>query len=120
MERLRLKRAKLKQRKGRIRKKISGTSECPRLSVYRSNRFLYVQAIDDLQGETLASTSTVGKESGLPSKKDKATGEALGKLIGDRLKEINVKSVVFDRNGNKFHGVIKAIADGVRSTGLEF
>ncbi|HAE23515.1 MAG TPA: 50S ribosomal protein L18 [Spirochaetaceae bacterium] len=106
-------------RKVHVRKYISGTAERPRLAVFKSNRYLYVQVIDDAVGNTLASASTL--EEALKGVKATVEGGAkLGELIGARLKEKNIGSVVFDRNGYKYHGVVKAIADGTRKAGITF
>ena len=111
-------RKKLK-RKIHIRKKISGTTERPRMTVYRSNRSLSIQIIDDEKGCTLASASTLEKE----LQNIKATVEGagqLGEIMGKRLIEKNINSVVFDRSGYLYHGVVKAVADGARKAGLQF
>jgi large subunit ribosomal protein L18 len=107
------------KRKVHIRKKISGTGERPRMTVTRSNRRISIQIIDDTVGRTLASASTLEKElSGL--KANIAGAGQLGEVMGKRLLEKNIKSVVFDRNGYLYHGVIKALADGTRKAGIEF
>jgi len=107
------------KRKVHIRKRISGTPERPRMTVFKSNRSLSIQIIDDSRGHTLVSTSTLEKE----NRNIKATvaGAAqLGELMGKRLLEKNIKTVVFDRNGYLYHGVIKALADGARKAGVQF
>ncbi|MDR2952292.1 MAG: 50S ribosomal protein L18 [Treponema sp.] len=107
------------KRKVHIRKKISGTHDRPRMTVTKSNRRISVQVIDDTKGHTLASISTLEKD----LREIKATVEGagkLGELMGKRLLEKNIKSVVFDRNGYLYHGVIKALADGTRKAGIEF
>lgn len=107
------------KRKFHIRKRLSGTSVCPRMSVFRSNKNLYVQVIDDTTSSTLASISTLEKD--FASLKPNAeAGVRLGTELGKRLIEKNITSVVFDRNGYLYHGVIKAIADGARSAGVKF
>ena len=107
------------KRKFHIRKRLSGTSVCPRMSVFRSNKNLYVQVIDDTTSSTLASISTLEKD--FASLKPNAeAGARLGTELGKRLIEKNITSVVFDRNGYLYHGVIKAIADGARSAGVKF
>lgn len=114
--------AKQKQRlkrKKSIRKNISGTPERPRLSVYRSNRYVYVQAIDDTNGVTLAAVNNLQAD----FKAVKSTVSDAGKLgeaLGTKLKALNIETAVFDRNGFRYHGVIKALADGVRSAGIRF
>jgi len=105
----------------RIREKLSGTTERPRLNVYRSLDHIYTQLIDDSKGETIASASTVTKKG--ESKKGGGNIEAakeVGKLIAERAKEKGVKRVVFDRGGYLYHGRIKALADAAREAGLEF
>ena len=100
----------------RIRKKIQGTAERPRLSVYRSNKHMYAQLIDDLNGRTLVAASTFeGGDSGNPSEKSKA----VGKRLAERAKEAGVETAVFDRNGYRYHGRVKALADGAREAGLQ-
>lgn len=101
----------------RIRKKVSGTSERPRLSVYRSNRHIYAQLIDDAAGHTLAAASTFAAEtSGKPAD---ASREA-GKLLAEKAKAAGIEAVVFDRNGYRYHGRVKALAEGAREGGLQF
>jgi len=111
-------RKKLK-RKIHIRKRISGTAERPRMTVYKSNRSLSVQIIDDEKGQTLASASTLEKEL-RTIKATVAGGAQLGEIMGKRILEKNIKSIVFDRSGYLYHGVIKAIADGARKAGVQF
>jgi large subunit ribosomal protein L18 len=107
------------QRKQHVRKTLSGTPEKPRMTVYKSNKYLYVQVIDDAVGATLASASSL--EESLKGFKRNLDGAAkLGEEIGKRLKEKNVAVVVFDRNGYKYHGIVKAIADGARKAGITF
>ena len=110
---------KRNKRKIHIRKTISGTAERPRMTVTRSNRRLSAQVIDDVKGHTLASISTLEKE--LRGIKANIAGAAqLGELMGKRLLEKNIKTVVFDRNGYLYHGLVKALADGTRKAGIEF
>jgi large subunit ribosomal protein L18 len=107
------------KRKIHIRKRIAGTAERPRMTVTRSNRRLSVQIIDDLKGQTLVSASTLEKD----LRNIKATVEGagqLGEIVGKRILEKNIKTVVFDRNGYLYHGIIKALADGTRKTGVQF
>ena len=107
------------RRKVHIRKRLSGTAERPRMTVFKSNRRIAVQIIDDTKGHTLVSGSTLEKD----LRDIKATVEGAGKLgeiMGKRLLENNIKTVVFDRNGYLYHGVIKALADGTRKAGIEF
>jgi large subunit ribosomal protein L18 len=107
------------KRKIHIRKKISGTGERPRMTVSRSNRRLSVQVIDDTKGHTLVSASTLEKEL-RDIKANVAGGTRLGELFGKRLLEKEIKTVVFDRNGYLYHGIVKAIADGTRKAGIQF
>ncbi|MFP4010069.1 MAG: 50S ribosomal protein L18 [Spirochaetaceae bacterium] len=107
-----------KQRKLRVRKKIYGTPERPRLSVYKSNRHLYAQVIDDTKGYTIAQVSSLsGETAGL--KPRVSDGAKLGETLGEKLKREKIDAVVFDRNGNLYHGVVQSVADGVRKTGVK-
>jgi large subunit ribosomal protein L18 len=107
------------KRKIHIRKRISGTAQRPRMTVTRSNRRLSIQIIDDTKGQTLASASTLEKE--FRDIKATVAGAAqLGEIMGKRLLEKNIKTVVFDRNGYLYHGIVKALADGTRKAGIEF
>lgn len=103
----------------RIRKKIKGTAERPRLNVFRSNRYIYAQVIDDIQGHTLAAAdsreATISNEG---NKVDQA--REVGKLLAERAKEANVETVLFDRGGYLYHGRVKALADGAREGGMKF
>ena len=99
----------------RVRKKVNGTTERPRLNVYRSNKAIYCQIIDDLKGHTLAAASSVGLTG---TKTEQAA--AVGKLIAEKAKSAGVESVVFDRGGYLYHGRVKALADGAREGGLQF
>ena len=107
------------RRHARVRRKISGTAECPRLCVFRSNNNLYVQVIDDVKGNTLASASTLDKEVKTKHSNKEAAKE-VGALIAKRALEKNIKTVVFDRGGYIYHGVVKELADAAREGGLEF
>ncbi len=119
MKRLVLKGARRKRRKMHIRRRITGTAERPRISVFKSNRHLYVQVIDDTEGKTLLSASSyAGETKGL--RPTVADGEKLGAALGKEMKEKKITRAVFDRNGNLYHGVVKAIADGARKAGVEF
>ncbi len=102
--------------KARIRGRISGTPERPRLSVFRSNKQIYAQVIDDLAGNTLASASSKGITEGTKSEIAEKVGEAIAK----KAIEAGITTVVFDRNGFLFHGRVKALADGARKGGLKF
>jgi large subunit ribosomal protein L18 len=109
-------------RKRRIRKKISGTGERPRLSVFRSARHIYVQVVDDIQGRTLVAASTLSKEirDKLSGLKKSETAKEVGKLLAAKAKEKGISQVVFDRNGFLYHGRVKAVADSCRENGLVF
>lgn len=103
----------------RIRNKISGTAERPRLCVFRSNANVYAQIIDDVAGNTLVSASTLDKE--IKTKHaNKEAAKEVGKLIAKRAAEKNIKDVVFDRGGYIYHGVIKELAEAAREGGLQF
>ena len=107
------------RRHKRVRNKISGTAECPRLSVFRSNTNLYVQVIDDENQVTLVSASTLDKE--VKTKKaNKEAAKELGTLIAKKAKAKKIETVVFDRGGYVYHGVIKELADAAREGGLKF
>jgi large subunit ribosomal protein L18 len=102
-----------------VRKRISGTAERPRITVFKSNRHLYVQVVDDREGRTLlAISSRAGETKGL--RPTVADGEKLGEALGKKMKAKKIARAVFDRNGNLYHGVVKAIADGTRKAGIEF
>ncbi len=105
------------RRHRRVRVRVAGSAERPRLSVYRSLTHLYAQVFDDASGRTLAAASTVTLKAG---KNDLAAAQAVGKAIADGAKTAGVNSVVFDRGGFLYHGRIKALADSAREAGLEF
>jgi large subunit ribosomal protein L18 len=107
----------------RVRAKVSGTSTRPRLNVFRSSAHIYAQIIDDSQGRTLVAASSrepdlLARLADAKTKTDKA--KAVGMLIGERAKGAGISTVVFDRGGYKFHGRVKAVADGAREAGLDF
>ena len=106
----------------RIRRKLSGTAERPRLNVYRSVAHIYAQVIDDRGGRTIASASSVDKETkkNLKGGGNIASAKAVGKIIAERAKAAGVTQVVFDRGGYKYHGRVKALADAAREAGLTF
>ena len=110
------------KRKKRIRKHLLGTSERPRLSVFRSAKHIYAQIIDDGTGHTLAAASSLETEA--KEKKDIENNVSMatfvGKLVGERAKKQGIKQVVFDRNGFLYHGRVKAVSEGAREAGLEF
>jgi large subunit ribosomal protein L18 len=113
------KRNEIRQRvHDRIRAKVSGTAERPRLNVYRSLNHIYVQVIDDAAGATLVSASTV--QAKIKSGGNVAAAKEVGKLVAERAREKGIKKVVFDRGGYLYHGRIKALADAARESGLEF
>ncbi len=116
------KRESRERRHLRVRSKVAGTAECPRLNVYRSNRHLFAQVIDDAKGHTLVSASTVEEEmrKALADKTKTEQAVEIGKLIAKRAKEAGVNKVVFDRGGFQYHGRVKALADAAREGGLEF
>src|SRR5271154_5577357 len=103
----------------RIRRKMRGTAERPRLAVFRSVAHIYAQVIDDNAGATLVSASTVDK-GGKTNGGNVAAAQTIGKLVAERAREKGIKSVVFDRGGYQYHGRIKALADAARTAGLEF
>ena len=108
-------------RKERIRKKLAGTAERPRLSIYKSLKHLYAQVIDDGSGKTLAFASSLSKElKGKDEGDKKADAKRVGALIAEKCKAAGVTAVVFDRNGFPYHGRIAAAADGAREAGLQF
>ena len=108
------KRIKIKKR---IRGKIEGTKECPRLTVYRSNKQIYAQIIDDISGETLASASSLKIEDKLPKKEIAAK---VGELIAQYALEAGIETIAFDRNGYLYHGRVKELANAARKAGLKF
>ena len=107
------------RRHKRVRTKLNGTAERPRLCVYRSNNNIYVQVIDDTKGNTLAQASTLDKEIKEKHSNIKAAKE-VGALIAKRALEKNIKTVVYDRGGYIYHGVVKELAEAAREAGLEF
>ncbi|WP_053001277.1 50S ribosomal protein L18 [Kosmotoga pacifica] len=106
----------------RVRAKINGTPERPRLAVYRSEKHIYAQIIDDVAGRTLVSASTIDKElkGKLQKTWNKEAAAEVGKLIAKRALEKGIATVVFDRGGFKFHGRVKSLADAAREAGLKF
>lgn len=122
MDKLKAKKAKLERRQRRVRGKISGTPERPRLRVTRSNSNIYAQIIDDVAANTLVSASSLdasikgaGKSGG-----NKEGAAEVGKLIAERALAAGITEIVFDRGGNLYHGRVKALADGAREAGLKF
>jgi large subunit ribosomal protein L18 len=104
----------------RVRKKVGGTAERPRLAVFRSNKHIVAQVIDDRAGRTIAAASTLEGDLKSGATGNKAAAEAVGRLVADRAKAAGVTRVVFDRGGNIYHGRIAALADAARGAGLEF
>ena len=111
--------AQRERRHIRVRRKINGTTECPRLCVYRSNKNLFVQIIDDVNQTTLVSASTLDKEVKTKHANKEAAKE-VGALVAKRALEKNIKNVVYDRGGYIYHGVVKELAEAAREAGLEF
>ncbi|MDP0491815.1 MAG: 50S ribosomal protein L18 [Verrucomicrobiota bacterium JB023] len=115
-----LNRKRIRQRvHNRIRRKVSGTAERPRLAVHCSNKNIYVQVIDDVAGRTICAASTLDKEVEAKGANKEMAG-TIGKLIAERAKGANVSEVVFDRGGHLYHGKIKVLADAAREGGLKF
>jgi large subunit ribosomal protein L18 len=106
------------RRHRRVRKKVTGTAERPRLAVFRSSKHIYVQAIDDLAGRTVASASTVEADLRGGATATVEAARKVGMLVGERVKAAGVTTVVFDRGGFKYHGRVAAVADGAREAGL--
>ena len=106
------------RRHRRVRKKVTGTSERPRLAVFRSSKHIYVQAIDDLAGRTLVSASTMEADLRGGATATIEAAKKVGKLLGERAHAAGITTVVFDRGGFKYHGRVAAVADGAREAGL--
>ena len=119
---IRNKRAALRRRRLSQRRRIVGTTERPRLSVYRSLKHVYAQVIDDTEGRTLASASTLSKElrDDFPAGGTCAAAAKVGELIAEQAKKAGVTAVCFDRGGRKYHGRVKALAEAARKAGLAF
>lgn len=116
-------RAEVREKKHyRERRRITGTAERPRLTVFRSNMQMYAQIIDDIEGKTLVSASTLDKDikGTLEKTSDRNAAEMVGEAIGKKAVDAGIKTVVFDRSGYLYHGKVKALADGARKAGLEF
>ena len=109
-----------KNRHLRIRNKVSGTTETPRLAVYRSLNGIYAQIIDDVNGQTLCSASSLDKEINLSNGSNVAAATEVGTLVAKRALALNIEAVVFDRGGYLYHGRVKALADAARAAGLKF
>ncbi|NPA11972.1 MAG: 50S ribosomal protein L18 [Epsilonproteobacteria bacterium] len=106
------------KRKRRVRGRISGCEQMPRVTIYKSNRYIIVQAIDDTKGHTLAYLNTGHLKDRLSSNQEGA--KKAGELFAQKLKDANIEKIAFDRNGYKFHGVVKAFADSLRENGIKF
>jgi large subunit ribosomal protein L18 len=106
------------RRHRRVRKALAGTAERPRLAVYRSNRHIYAQLVDDLEGRTLASASSL-KDGGANGAGRKDQAKAVGEAIARRAQEAGISRVLFDRGGFKYHGRVRAVAEGAREGGLQ-
>lgn len=109
-----------RKRHMRIRQRLVGTQERPRLCVFRSNKHIYAQIIDDVSGSTLASASSLDEGVKLEKTWDRDAGKAVGELIAKRAKEKGIEAVVFDRGGYIYHGRVAAVADAAREAGLNF
>lgn len=122
MDRLALKRYRLQQRKKRVRKKINGNAVIPRISVYKSNRHFYLQAIDDQTGATLTSAGTYGaarKSGGALPKTRVEVAKVIGEALARRLLKKKIARAVYDCNGNKYHGTVEVIANSIRAAGVQ-
>ncbi len=122
MNHLKTKAVQQQRRRNRVRRKVRGTSERPRLTVFRSSKHIYAQLIDDSRGITLASVSSCGKDakSKLPYGGNKKAATAIGKLLAEAARAKGIEQAAFDRGHYKYHGRIKALADGAREAGLKF
>lgn len=109
-----------KARHARVRNKVSGTKEIPRLNVFRSNSNIFAQIIDDSEGKTLVSASSIDKELSLENGGNVEAASKVGELIAKRAKKAKITKVVFDRGGYLYHGRVKALAEAARENGLEF
>ena len=122
MDAQKLKHRRQLRRRNHVRRKIRGTAERPRLTIFRSSKHIYAQIVDDLSGLTLASASTAGKEmkTKVPYGGNVNAAKAVGQLIAERAKEKGIGQVAFDRGHYRYHGRIKALADAAREAGLSF
>jgi large subunit ribosomal protein L18 len=105
------------RRHARVRKKIAGTAERPRLAVFRSNRHIYAQLIDDVNGRTLAAASTLDADAAKQGSKAEVA-KSIGELVGRRAKDAGIAAAIFDRGGYQYHGRVRAVAEGVREAGV--
>ena len=108
-----------RRRHRRVRKKVMGTAERPRLAVFRSNKHIYAQGIDDINGRTVVAASTVESDLREGSTATVAAAAQVGRLVGERAKAAGITAVVFDRGGFRYHGRVAAVADGAREAGLQ-
>ncbi len=106
--------------KYRVRKRVRGTAEKPRLSVFRSNKAIYAQIIDDDEGKTLTAASSLAGEIGEKKMTKTEKAKEVGKVVAEKAKEAGVETIVFDRNGYRYHGRVKSLAEGAREGGLKF
>lgn len=122
MDKAKLRAEGRERRHNRVRKTVSGTLERPRLNVFRSDKHIYAQVIDDLAGETLAQASTIDTElrAEVEGKSKTERAKMVGELVAKRAQDKGIKKVVFDRGGYQYHGRVKALADAAREAGLEF
>jgi len=122
MNKYKAKKVQLERRKRRVRAKIFGTAERPRLNVRRTNAHIYAQLVNDEEGRTICSASTLDPEFKATGKigSNKEAAEFVGKLVGERALEKGITTVTFDRGGHLYHGRVKALADGARAAGLKF
>ena len=107
------------RRHNRIRAKVKGTAECPRVSVFKSNQHVFAQVIDDVAGKTLFSSKISSSKSRAKGTKTEKAG-AVGEMLAQKAKEMGITEIIFDRGGFKYHGRIKALADGLRNGGVKF
>ncbi len=120
MDKSKFKNIKRQRRKLRVRKKVTGSSSCPRLTVFRSLRHMYAQIIDDQAGCTLVSASTATVDVNGQYKGNVASATMVGEALARKAQEVGIRQVSFDRNGYRYHGRIKALADAARKAGLVF
>jgi large subunit ribosomal protein L18 len=120
MDRQKAKRRQQRRRQFRVRKRVRGTPERPRLTVFRSNKHIYAQIIDDTVGRTLAAASSLGKESGLSYGGNKKAAEVIGTRIAELAKARGITKVCFDRGHYRYHGRVRSLAEAARKAGLQF
>lgn len=112
--------AALQRRHARVRRRVYGTAQRPRLAVYRSNMGIYAQVIDDRSGQTLAAASHLDHRTAQVAGGKAGMAAAVGKLLAERARQVGIERVTFDRGGNRYHGRVKALADAARQAGLQF